>query len=164
MVVSLPIMRTSLKTCATLWSVHLAAVARYIGHRGTVAKIAGRTHGEDRRRARCFMAALQMLGADVFRGEYRNERRRSRSAFDIGAPTGFFPLDQAEHTGNLETVLARRLDGLNSGGAGGTNVIYDDHPRREVAKAFKPLAGAVRLLRLAHQKSVHRPALLRADH
>ena len=90
----------------------------------------------------------------IIRGEDRHERRWRSSLLHVRTAVGFFALYQAHHTDHFESELARGFDGLNGRSSGGANVVHDHHARALFAKAFDPLAGAVLLLGLPHQKAV----------
>src|SRR5438046_247946 len=77
---------------------------------------------------------------------------------NVHAAIGFCPLHQAQHSNDLESCLACRLDGLNCRSSGGAHVIYDDHSRALLVKALDAFCGAVCLLRFANEEAVDVPA------
>src|ERR1035438_692472 len=118
---------------------HLAAVSWRIGHRQPVTQVA---LGADRKYRR--RVAFHMLGTNVVCGEQRDELRRSRRFFDVGATSRFFALHQAQHTGDLKSELTRGLNGLDGRTSRGAHVIHNHHARRLQPKAFNALAHAMR--------------------
>src|ERR1035441_4217312 len=95
-----------------------------------------------------------MLGTNVIGSEQRDELRRSRSFFYVGATARFLAFHQAKHAGDLKSELTRRLNGLDGRSPRGADVIHDDHPRRLLPKTFDALGHAVGFLRFAHQKTM----------
>src|SRR5689334_14028228 len=78
--------------------------------------------GRDPRRA----SQPEMLLAHVPRCKDADETRGRGSLFDVGAALRLLALDQAHHSGNFESKLARGFDRLHRGRAGGADVV-DDH-------------------------------------
>src|SRR5664280_68214 len=145
-------------SAGTLRPMHLAAVSRRIDHRQPVTEVA---LGADRKYRR--WVAFHMLGTNIVCGEQRDELRRGSGLFDVGTTSRFLALHQAQYTGDLESKLTRRLNGLDGRTSRGAHVIHNHNARRLLPKAFNALAHAVRFLRFAHQKAMHWPSLLRAD-
>jgi hypothetical protein len=111
--------------------------------------------GRDRKNNRRSVVHLRnVFSADIAGREDGNERRRSRCLLHVGPSLGFFALDQAHSPNNVESKFAGRFDRLHCRRAGGANIVYDDHARALLAKAFDALSGPVLLFSLAHQKAV----------
>src|ERR1700685_2384670 len=114
----------------------LAAVARHIRYRRTIAEVALGAYRKNWRRT-----SLHMFGTNIIRGEQRYKRRRSRGSLDIGAAASFFPLHQAQYAGNLKSILARRLNRLDGRCARSADVVDNHYPRRSLPKALDTLPG-----------------------
>src|ERR1700689_5505881 len=67
---------------------------------------------------------------------------------------GVFALNQAHGSNDFKTIFAGGFDGLHRGGSSRTNVVHDHYPRAFFAEAFNAAAGAVLLLRFAHEEAV----------
>src|SRR5580700_4841220 len=87
-------------------------------------------------------------------GEDRNEFCGCCSDLYIWTAAGIFALDQAHGSDDFKTVFAGGFDGLDSGGSGGANIVDDHYPRAFFAEAFDAAAGAVLLLRFAHEEAI----------
>src|ERR1700722_1004641 len=70
------------------------------------------------------------------------------------ASFGLFPLHQADHADNFESVFTGGCNGLNRRCSRGADIIHNHHPRTLVAEALNALSRAVLLFGLAHQKAV----------
>ena len=95
-----------------------------------------------------------MFGADVVGRKQAKKRSTLRSNFDGGAAVRFLALDDADHGGDNHSGFAGCLDGVDGGGAGGADVVHDDHAGAGLVEAFNAAAGAVGLLGLADEETV----------
>src|ERR1019366_4234717 len=95
-----------------------------------------------------------MLFPYLIRREDRDEVGGGGGFFYTGASAGILALDEGHNADHFEAEFAGRFDGLHGGGSGGANIVHDHHPRAFFAEAFDALAGAVLLLRLAHEEAV----------
>ena len=93
-----------------------------------------------------------MLRANFTRGKQAQERRAFGGGFDGRAAVGFFALDDADDCGNLHAGFLCGFDGVDGGGAGGADVVDDDHARTFAAEAFDAAAGAVSFSALRTRK------------
>src|SRR5580698_7311149 len=107
-----------------------------------------------RHAGRGFFILLNMRLPNIDGGEYRNERSRARRLLHIRPALRLFALHQTHDTDNVKSKFAGRCDGLNSRGAGGTDVVYNHHPRAFFAETFDALPGSVLLLSFPHKKAV----------
>ena len=71
-----------------------------------------------------------------------------------GAAGGLFALDDANHRGDDHAGFLRCLNGGDGGGAGGANVVDNDHARAFAKKSLDAAACAVSFFRFAHQEAV----------
>src|SRR5581483_6213221 len=105
-----------------------------------------------------------MFLAHVVGGEDGNKPGGSGGAFNISSATCFFAFHQAHHADDFKSELARGFDRLNGGGAGGADVIHDDHARAFFLEAFDALSCAVLFFRFADEETVHSSTHDRARH
>src|SRR5580658_6004568 len=92
----------------------------------------------------------KVFGAHIASCKDGYKRRRSRGLFHVRPSLGFFAFHQTHGARNLKSELASSFNRLHGGGAGGANVVDDDHARALFAEALDALAGPVLLFRLAH--------------
>ena len=111
---------------------------------------------------------LHMFGADFVGGKEAQEGHMFLSlpegsvvqgasvcsGLNSGAAGGLFALDDANHCGDNHAGFLRSLNGGDGGGAGGANIVDDDHARALAAEAFDAAAGAMSLLRFADEEAV----------
>ena len=102
--------------------------------------------------AQMFLA--QMLGPDFGRCKQAEEWRSGGGGLHRGPAIGLFALHNANHCRNYHLRLARSFQSTDGRGAGGADVIHNDHASAGAAEPFNAAAGAVRFLCLAHQKSM----------
>src|SRR5437764_9137448 len=105
-----------------------------------------------------FFAALQpQMGSFNLAGlKDRKKRGRGGRSLHRAASTGLFTLYQARYTDNPEPKLAGGLNRLDSGAAGGANVVHNHHACAFFLKAFNTAAHSVGLFRFAYQEAVDR--------
>ena len=92
--------------------------------------------------------------ANITRVKKAQKGRALRSLFDGGTAVGFFSLHDADDGGNNHSSLTGGFDGVDGGGAGSADVVYDDHAGALFAIALDAAAGTVLLLGFANQKAV----------
>src|SRR5664279_1275670 len=115
-----------IRGCSSLLRpMHLAAVSRRIDHRRPVTEVALGAYCKYRR-----CVAFHMFSTNVGGGKQRDKLRRGSSFFDVGATARFLALHQAQYTGDLESQLTRRLNGLDGRTSRGAHVIHDHHARQ----------------------------------
>ena len=96
-----------------------------------------------------------MFGADLDCGEKAEERCICCGCLNCGAAVCFLALHEANNRGHFHAGFARSFNGVDSGRAGGANVVDDYNGSTLTTEAFNAAAGAMGLLGFADQEAVN---------